>query len=45
MDIVVERSANTPFWENVEEGYDSSKEYIRVQSYKKQKRLPKIRAV
>ncbi|WP_460474260.1 IS481 family transposase [Emticicia fontis] len=43
MDIVVERSAITPFWENVEEGYDSSKEYIRVQSYKKQKRLPKIK--
>ena len=41
MDKVVELSKQTPFWDEVEDGYDSTKEFIRVQDYKKDVRLLK----
>ncbi|WP_305953316.1 integrase core domain-containing protein [Emticicia oligotrophica] len=37
MDVVVEKSALTPFWEDIEAKYDESKEKICIQSYKKEK--------
>ena len=39
MDKVVELSQQTPFWGEVEDNYDPSKEYIRTNDYKKEVRL------
>jgi len=43
MDQVVELSRRTPFWDQVEEHYDASKEFIREQSYAKEVRLLKLK--
>jgi len=43
MDRVVELSQKTPFWDQVEDDYDSSKEFIREQSYAKDIRLLKLK--
>jgi transposase InsO family protein len=43
MDRVVELSQKTPFWDQVEDDYDSSKEFIREQCYAKDIRLLKLK--
>jgi transposase InsO family protein len=43
MDKVVELSRQTPFWDEVEDGYDSTKEFIRVHDYKRDVRLLKLK--
>ena len=43
MDKVVELSRQSPFWDEVEDGYDSSKEFIRVHDYKKDVTLLKLK--
>lgn len=41
MDIVCEKSAQTPFWEDVEAKYDATQEPIREQTYRKETTLTK----
>ena len=43
MDRVVELSQITPFWDQVEGGYDHSKEYIRIHDYAKDVKLLKLK--
>ena len=43
MDRVVELSQKTPFGDQVEEDYDSSKEFICEQNYAKNVRLLKLK--
>jgi transposase InsO family protein len=43
MDRVVELSKQTPFWDKVEEKYDSAQEIIRVQNYARDVRLLKLK--
>jgi hypothetical protein len=43
MEKVVELSKQTPFWDEVEDNYDSNKEFIRVQDYKKDVKLLKLK--
>lgn len=39
MDLVVELSPLTPFWDDIERIYDPSKEFIRIQDYLKDVKL------
>jgi len=43
MDKVVKLSRQTPFWDEVEEGYDTTKEFIRVHDYAKDVKLLKLK--
>lgn len=43
MDMVVELSQQTPFWDAVEDAYDSEKEFIRTPDYAKEVRLLKLK--
>jgi hypothetical protein len=43
MDSVVELSRQTPFWDKIEDGYDSAKEFIHTQDYTKYVRLLKLK--
>lgn len=43
IDIVVERSAHTPLWEDIEAKYDSDKEPIREQNYGLDRTLTRYR--
>jgi len=43
MDKVVELSRQTPFWDEVENNYDTSNETIRANDYKKEIRLRKLK--
>ena len=43
MDRIVELSSKTPFWDEVEDNYDSSKEFFRMQDYAKDIRLLKLK--
>lgn len=43
VDRIVELSEKTPFWDEVEDLYDCSKEFIRVQEYAKDVKLLKLK--
>ena len=43
MDVVVELSQKAPFWDQVEGGYDPSKEFIRMHDYAKDVKLLKLK--
>jgi len=45
MDRVVELSQKTPFWDQVEESYDPSKEFIRMHDYAKDAKLLKLKLI
>jgi len=43
MDRVVKLSRQTLFWDEVENGYDAIKEFIRTQDYAKEVKLRKLK--
>jgi hypothetical protein len=43
MDIVIQKSALTLFWEDIEAKYDSSQEPIREQNYSRERKLNQYR--
>ena len=43
VDGEVELTQKTPFWDQLEDGYNPSKEFIREQSYAKDLRLLKLK--
>ena len=43
MDRIVKLSRQTPFWDEVENDYDTTKEFIRVHHYAKDVRLLKLK--
>ena len=43
MDRMLELSKQTPFWNEVEDNYDSSREFMRIHDYAKDVRLLKLK--